>query len=83
MTALKRRDMTRERIRGDCARQMNGEGYSLLPHLKGEELAARDLCFSPENQTDPQKPHQLPQFGCVFMPLRKMNCSHHHIPQGC
>lgn len=64
-----------KRVRGDCARQMNGEGHSLLPYWKGEELAARDLCFSPENQTGPQKPHQLPQFGCVFVPLTKMNCS--------
>ena len=47
---------------------MNGEGYSLLPYLEGEELAARDLCFSPENQTDPQKPHQLLQFGCFCAP---------------
>ena len=31
------------------------------------ELAARDHCFSPENQTGPQKPNRLPQFGSVFL----------------
>lgn len=59
--------MTRERIRGDCARQMHGKGYSLLPEWKGTELAAGDHCFSPENQT-------APGWLCVFVPIRKINC---------
>ena len=39
------------------------------------ELAARDHCFSPENQTGPQKPQIAPVWLCVFVPMKRMNCS--------